>query len=164
MRVAVRDVNTGALGSASEFIEVPRLRPGHIALSSIILASGKSVMDEKTNAEQENGKARTDVAAVRSFRQGESIVYLYQVLNAHKDKERQTAVEAQVSLFRNGDAIFTTTPEPPKTDHTSTPERLLCGGALHLGQKMPPGDYVLLVAVRDGRNTRVTRAIDFEVK
>ncbi len=163
MRVAVRDSNSGQIGSASEFIEVPNLHHERIVLSSIMLTSGAGFTSVNAPTAEEDGKARTDTPAVRSFRPGESIVYVYQILQPEPSKDN--GVEAQVRLFRDGQPVFSGTPAPPVTESSSTPERLVCGGAIQLGKKMTPGDYVLQIAVRDqGGKHRVTQAIDFEVQ
>jgi VWFA-related protein len=166
MRVAVRDTDTGAIGSSSEFIQVPELHRGHLTLSSITLTQGQGLTEDELS--ESSGKAWSNTPAVRVFKPGDALVYMYQALDANVDGGKQASLEAQMRLFRNGELIFTGSPAPPVTDGASTPERVVCGGAMQLGPKMTPGDYVLQVAVRDklakSRRGAVTQAIDFEVK
>jgi VWFA-related protein len=166
MRVAVRDVNTGLLGSATEFIEVPNLHRGRLTLSSIMLKNGAGVTGGAEPDALASGRAPANTPAVRTFRPGDSILYLYQILNAHPDAGKGPAVEAQVRLFRDGQPVFSGKAAPPVTDETSAPDRLVCGGALRLGQEMKPGDYVLQIAVTDegGKHGPVTQAVDFVVQ
>jgi len=159
MRVAVRDAASGAIGSASEFVEVPDLHKGRLALSSVILAQDA--------AGTAGGKARNTSPAVRVFRPGAAVVYVYQILNAKTDAAKHTELEAQVRVFRNGEQIYAGALAPPVAEEPTTPGRLFCAGLIELGAKMVPGDYVLQVAVTDklakaGHGIAV-QAMDFEV-
>lgn len=168
MRVAVRDEDSGAIGSASEFIEVPDLHHGRLAVSSIMLASGEGLSGVGSETTEASGKARVSAPAVRTFRPGEALVFLYQILNAHPDGTQQPAVETQVRLFRNGEPIFTGKPVAPSTESSSTAARMICAGAIRLGREMTAGDYVLQIAVVDklakAKRSLATQAIDFEVQ
>jgi VWFA-related protein len=168
MRVAVRDSGSGSIGSANEFIEVPDLHHGRLAVSSITLTTGAGLTEQGELASDSSGQVRAYTPAVRAFKPGEAVVYVYQVLNAHPGENKQGSVEAQVRLFRNGEPIFTGTPAAPVTAGSSTAARMVCGGAIQLGQKMTPGDYVLQIAVTDKlakeKHGLVTQAVDFEVQ
>lgn len=163
MRVAVRDGVSGAIGSASEFVEVPDLHKGRLALSSVVLAQDVRGAAGTTGG----GKARNTSPAVRVFRPGSAILYLYQVLNAKTDGTKHTDLEAQVRVFRNGEQVYAGTPAPPSAQDPTAPGRTFCAGLIQLGAKMVPGDYVLQVAVTDklaktGHGMAV-QAMDFEV-
>jgi VWFA-related protein len=168
MRVAIRDESSGAIGSASQFIEVPDLHHGNLAVSSILLTPGEGLTGEGEPAKDASGQLVPYTPALRAFKPGQPVVYVYQILNAHANASKQTDLEAQVRLFRNGEPIFSGVPAAPVMQDSSTLSRLVCGGAIQLGSKMSPGDYVLEVAVTDKlskqRHAPVKQAIDFEVQ
>ena len=69
MRVAVRDAESGRIGSASQFVEVPDFRRRHIALSGIIMNGPQA---ENTNqgwdaSNKDYGIAKSGTAAMRVF-------------------------------------------------------------------------------------------------
>jgi hypothetical protein len=96
------------------------------------------------------------------------VVYLYQVLNAKMDSGGHTDLEAQVRVFRNGEQVYTGNPTPAMMQDAGAKDRWLCAGAIALGTKMTPGDYVLQVAVTDklakSKHALAAEAMDFEVR
>ena len=168
MRVAIRDESSRAIGSASQFIEVPDVHHGKLAVSSILLTTGDGLTGDGEQVKDASGQLQSYTPALRAFKPGQPVVYVYQILNAHATSTKQTELEAQVRLFRNGEPIFSGVPATPVMQDASTPARLVCGGAIQLGAKMSPGDYVLEVAVTDklakGKYSLVKQAIDFEVQ
>jgi hypothetical protein len=166
VRVAIRDGASSRLGSASQFIEVPELRKGHLALSSVLLTQDSFGLTGISPTQ--DGKAQRTSPAVRVFPPGATVVYLYQVLNAKLDSGGHTDLEAQVRVFRNGEQVYAGKPTPAMMQDSGAKDRWLCAGALALGTKMTPGDYVLQVAVTDklakSKHALAAEAMDFEVR
>jgi VWFA-related protein len=148
MRAAVRDANSGKIGSATQFIEVPDVKKGKLTLSGIILK-------DRTVAEE--------TPFVRIFKPGEELTYALEVINART----AMSVETQVRLFRDGVVIHTGRPMPLQTSIQTDPKHLLAGGVLRLGATMQPGDYQLQVVAYDkqarDKNNTATQWIDFEI-
>lgn len=101
MRAAVRDATSGRLGSANQFIEVPDLSKGWLALSSIALREQVS-KNHPAPAEGTDGPITEANAkgadAVRVFKPGSSILYHYQIYNARADSNNHVALESQTRL------------------------------------------------------------------
>ena len=169
MRVVLRDFTTGQLGSATQFIEVPDLKKGRLALSGIVLAAeqprsvgaanpgeGQFVADDPNNS-----------AAVRIFKQGSGIVYGYEILNAHADRDKKPQLLVQTRLFRDGQEVYAGTPAPMNSEGQQNPQRLIGLGSMKLGQS-PPGDYVLQVVVTDKlakeKDRIAAQSMDFEIR
>jgi hypothetical protein len=64
-------------------------------------------------------------------------------LNPQVDSNQKAQIEASSRVFRDGVETFTGTPQPMNTDVQTDMKKMVGGGALKLGGKMQPGDYVL---------------------
>jgi VWFA-related protein len=164
LRVAVRDTQTERLGSASQFIEVPDLGKGRLALSGVVISSG-------LDAHAPQGTAAADPlreATVRRFKRGSKIDFLYHIYNAKVDRAAgRPRLSTQARLFRDGQPVFEGPPNPfdigPQTDMA----RLKGGSRLQLGMNLAPGEYVLQLVVTDelakGSRATATQWLDFEI-
>jgi hypothetical protein len=168
MRVAVSDTKSGLLGTATQFIEVPNLGKGHLALSGIALASEKRQLDAVE--EQEGLIAGRDVngtAAVRVFQPGDAIVWAYQILNAKSGSDGNLWLQTYVRLFSEGEEIYSAAPVEMKPDVAEGSERLIGTGRMEL-RKIEPGEYSLQVIVMDmlakEKNRVAVQFVNFEVQ
>ncbi|HEX8147802.1 MAG TPA: VWA domain-containing protein [Pyrinomonadaceae bacterium] len=168
LRVAVRDAQTDKVGSASQFIEVPDLGKGHLALSGVILTSAYDEPAPAAAQPQAAGHDPLREATVRRFRRGSQIDFLYQIYNAKVDPATgRPRLSTQVFLLRDGQTVFTGPRAPfdpgPQKDLT----RLKAGNRLQLGLNLAPGDYVLQLVVTDelskGARATATQWLDFEI-
>ena len=180
MRVVLRDAGTEEVGSATQFIEVPDVNKGRLALSGIVLKADvqqQQAQQPQANpdlgAEHQEGQMNdTDTMggpAVRIFKAGTPIMYGYQILNAQEDSARKPELEVQTRLFRDGTQIYEGKPTPlPSSSPQPDPKHMIGGGRLKLGDKIAPGDYVLQVIVTDKlakEKYRVaTQSMDFEIQ
>jgi hypothetical protein len=161
VRVVVRDKATSKIGTATQFVQVPDLKPGRLALSSIMLQPTTS----GTNPAQGAPDLRGSVA-LRIFHPGDTLTYGYQVLNPKLDAAlKRPKVEAQVRLYRDGKEFFVGKPAPVEAG--SDVQRLLAGGDFKIGPDMPPGEYMLETSVTDllaGKTPPpVKQLVDFRV-
>ena len=85
VRAALRDPATEGSGSAQQFVEVPDVENGHLAVSGIVLqedipeAAAKSPQDAAPDAPSP-GEDATSGAARRSFHRGFRLLYAYQII------------------------------------------------------------------------------------
>ena len=167
MRVALMDGDSGKVGSANEFIEVPDISKGKLTLSSLVLrqylknpAAGAAASEGVIN----EGRVTGD-PAVRVFQPGEDILYGYQILNARATAGHPPEVEASTRVFRDGQEIHAGSPMPLSLKDQPDGRRLGGGGLLRLGPQMHPGDYVLQIVVTDkAAKTSATQWTDFQVR
>lgn len=184
LRVAVRDVASARVGSASQFVEVPDLKKNRLALSGLVV-SGTNPSDSAVGAQSASGgeAAQATVAgreglsethdpeatpAVRRFRQRTSLDFAYVIFNARADKTTgQPQLTARMRLFRDARPVFEGKEYPVSVAAGQDPRRILNGGRVLLGTNLAPGEYVLQVVVTDAlRNDKyrtATQWIDFEV-
>lgn len=175
LRVAVRDAASEALGTASQFIEVPDITKNKLALSGIVVrgfvAGGNSSAAKPQAAAAEGQSSAPDPMsspAVRRFRQNSDIELFFNVYNAKLDRAASAPqLQTQVRLFRDGQPVFSGKFMPLDAKGQTDLKRLGTGSRLHLGKELSPGEYVLQVVVQDAlapeKGGTVTQWIDFEI-
>ena len=160
LRVAVRDVSSGRIGSAGQFVDIPNLQNGRLALSGIVVRQESAAAPPAANRtvdEAETGPA------VRHFHQGTSAVFAYMIYNGNQSAQ----LTAQTRVYHDGKVIFSPAPVPVNVQGQTDPQHLATGGRLQLAADMEPGDYVLQIIVTDSADKQKPRVasqwIDFEV-
>jgi hypothetical protein len=140
-RCAVMDAGSKKVGSASEFIEVPDLGRGRLALSGILVHGFKPSGQSAPNP--------LESPAVRIFKPGDRIEWEVTILNAQMDRVvLRPDVLLQVRLLRDGQEEYSGKLLPVDADKQADVKHLWAGGSLRLGSKMAAGDYELeLLAV-----------------
>jgi hypothetical protein len=143
-RVAIRDTSSGKLGSAMQFLDIPNVKGGQLALSGIVVATNP--ID-------------------RTLKAGEALSYAYEVFNPRKDGEKKSQLETQARIYSNGEVLYDG--KPTLLTFAGDQNRIPVGGSLEL-KRMPVGEYVLQVIVADklrkDKAGVVAQTIDFEVR
>ncbi len=190
-RVALRDRVSSRIGAGGQFVEIPDLRNGQLALSGIIVredstdgnaaagsmsrtsssdqAGATSTPPPSNNRQESAGfEAITGGPAVRRFRQGASLIFAYVAYNAKLDNAThlpQLTTEAR--LFRDGKPISTIDPTPLNVQGQLDPQRVTQAFGIKLGSELSPGEYILQIIVNDHLGKEkprlATQWIDFEV-
>ena len=171
VRAAVRDAATEASGSADQYVEVPDVESGHLALSGIVLqesGSGAAQANAGLAGEPAPGEDATGGAARRSFRRGTLLSWNCEIINARTGAGQHPDLEVQTRMFHDGAQASPDNAQRATVGSTSDPGRAKTGGAVSLGRDMAPGEYVLQVIVTDklagGKFKTVTQSIDFEIE
>ncbi|HAF14171.1 MAG TPA: hypothetical protein DCK99_10840 [Blastocatellia bacterium] len=176
LRVAVRDAVSKRIGSASEFVEVPDLKKGQLALSGIVLAGidPKLIASSQTSTTASgSGSAAPAIdpqasPAVRRLRAGMTLTYAYMVYNAKLEKQtHQPRLQTQIRLFRDDKLIYTGKVLPFDAKGQPDMTKLATVGTVQLGSSERPGAYFLELSVTDlladnKHNTSISW-IDFEL-
>ena len=158
VRTAVEDIATERIGAADQFIDIPDLKTGRLALSGL-LVSGKNL--------PKNSEAEVQAtSAVRKLRRGSQVGYAFIIYNPQVAKDSQQAhLDARVSVFRDGQTVHTEPLAIPSTGQGA--KQVVVKGTFLLGAQFNPGEYILQVAVTDkladARYRTATRWMDFEV-
>ncbi len=162
VRVAVRDAVSEKLGTASQFLSAPDLSKGRLAVSSIVLGGR-----QKENEETPAATAKSN-AAMRTFQPGQELAYGIQILNAKPEAASgRPKLLTQLRILENGAKIYEGKPVALPVNDQTDPKRMFAGGALKLGSKMKPGEYVLQFEVRDevaGKKAVASQWMDFVVE
>ena len=139
VRVAARDSATGRSASSLQWLEIPALEPGRIALSSIFMA-------ETNPAAQVSAPDIFDGSSIsiqRRFRQSAQISYFLHVYNL-----KRAPLLVQVRVYRGNQLVFQSPFEPLQAQGSSSEPAGLASGRLPLAQ-LPTGAYVLEILVKD---------------
>jgi VWFA-related protein len=176
-RVIVRDTSTQRVGSASQFMDIPDLRKGRLALSGIVVSSLGEHVRQLTGGQTVGGVSGEGTLesgteghpAVRRFSSGQRVAYAYKVLNAAVDSKTQAPqLESQIRLYRDGQLVFASEPRSLSAAGASDLKHLRVGGAIQLGKQFAPGDYTLEIVVIDRlaktKRSVATQWVDFELK
>jgi hypothetical protein len=152
VRVIVADQRSGRTGSASAFVQVHDIASGAFFLSSIAA----------------QGEVRPQqVAAVRVFRTGDKMSFVYNIHNAATDQNDSSRVQAQTRLFAGGQEVFADTPSTITFAAARDTLRRQVVGHLELGAPLRPGRYILAVEVTDLLSPQprtASQSIDFTIE
>ncbi len=178
LRVAVRDAGSERIGSANQFVEVPDVSKGMLALSGLVAAAAPtpaaasspgapSVRPAAASAPDAEAEAQAS-PAVRRFRTGMRLDFGYLIYNAKLDPANgKPRLTTQVSLFRDGKLVFAGQPEPYQVGQQTDLKRLVASGRLRLGADLTPGEYIIQAVVTDAlaseRSRTVSQWLEFEI-
>jgi VWFA-related protein len=164
LRVAIRDTQSGMLGSTNQFIDIPDLTKRSLTPSGIILES-LSVGDYQRlisadAAAPPAGDSITDTA-VRRIKPGTVLRYGMEVYNAGTG-----TLLSRVRMFREGQLVFDSG-EKPVDRSGSGSGTLTIRGAVAIGTQMEPGDHILQIIVTEthqkGKPRSAMQFVDFEL-
>jgi VWFA-related protein len=173
-RVAILDSGSTRIGTAGEFVDIPDLHSGQLALSGIVVRDALNLVAENTESAVRRSAPNTEPEtvkgglAVRRFNQGTSLIFAYAVYNARLDGATHLPkLSTQTRVFRDGRAIFSGDATPIDLAGQTDLQRIASASRLQLGAQLTPGEYVLQIIVTDSSGKEkprvVTRWIDFEV-
>jgi VWFA-related protein len=163
LRVALRDQASARVGSSSQFVEVPDMKKRRLEISGILLGNqAQSNQTDLSNVDPANS------AAVRQFRQRDTLRYSFVIYNAHVDPATgQPQLQTQVRVFRDGQPVFTGKVQRFSLNNPPDISRLSAASAIQLGADMSPGEYVLQVIVTDllagDKYATASRWVDFKI-
>jgi VWFA-related protein len=175
LRVALRDQASERVGSSSQFVEVPDMKKRRLEISGILLnatAPGATPSQTPVSGDQSqsdlNNFDPTNSAAVRHFRQGETMRYGFVIYNPRLDPaSAQPQLTTQVRIFRDGQPVFTGRAQRFTLNNPADITRLSAASAIKLGADMTPGEYVLQVIVSDllagDKYAVASRWVDFRI-
>jgi len=172
IRAAVQDVNTKVTGSASQFLEVPRVGSGQLALSGVLL---KGLADTEAGAADGTVRAAAEGLAeaallepeLRALQPGTDAVYAYEIYDGLKPDDA-SQLQMATALLHEGKVVyrgaFSPVTAPPRAGQQV--RAIPIAGKLALGRDVPAGPYTLEVVVRGKDAKKFVRRqwLDFEVR
>lgn len=157
VRVAVRDSQSGRVGSAMEWVVIPDIGSRQLTLSSLLL--GGRVIESKGSTSDQ-----VQFSVDHRFARNENLNFWVFVYNAGQTggAEKAPNLAAQIQVLRDGQRV-TTNRYPLKLKDLSDPARIPVGGDVTLNN-LVPGYYELRITVEDlGANTSASQTAVFEV-
>lgn len=130
VRAACRDESTGKIGTAGDFLVVPRLKG--LALSGIVFGRSAGVDDHVRPA-----------IGPPDYAPGERAQFTLQIINAP-----DSPLTIRTRLFRDGAEVYQSPARPVETAKPAA-GGAFTSGAIDLPASLEPGDYLLRVEVED---------------
>lgn len=162
IRLFVREVGVGLIGTANDYIEIPDMKADRLSTSSLFL-SGQAI--EQGKVVQTAGIGGTP--SQRRFQRNGGFSYSMVIYNAKPDDSKQAQLEMRTRLLRGNQVVFNGELRPVVPGEGSVaPSRIITGGVITL-LKLAPDDYTLEVTVRDKRRKKdnvVRTEMDFSVE
>jgi VWFA-related protein len=156
LRAALSDSTSQKLGSAMQFVDVPDVKSGRLAMTGIVVTADPPVADDPEGT-----------PAVRIFNSGGAVSYAYEVFNAPARANEKSQLEMQVRLYRDSELVYQGVPVLLNTGSGTDTKRFAVGGRMQL-TKILPGTYVMQIIVFDSlrkeRSRVASQTIDFEVR
>jgi VWFA-related protein len=178
LRVAVKDEESGKVGSAYEFISIPDLGKGRLAMSNMFIINTSDdaswVWSGKTKEESRRllapilQKEESRTPALRDYKSGDSLEYMAVVYNA-KLHDKAPDLETQYFLYREGKEIMKGEPQKLELGSLTDFSRIPVRKKMMLGESMEEGNYVLQLVIRDRQEPNskyglVAQTLNFAIK
>jgi VWFA-related protein len=144
VRVAARDTNSGQMGSAQQWIEIPDLKSQRLTLSSLLL----NVQNVATS--NNSGIPQVQFSVDHRFARNSRLTFMAFIYNAIRADKSPPSLSIQARLWRRG-RVVQTGPLRKVEFGSQDLVRIPSSGELTL-TSIPPGDYVLEVTVTDAIN------------
>lgn len=156
LRVAVREADTGKLGTLSKYVEVPDMSKKRLTMSSVFLHA----VDPAGGAKAQP----VPLTALRQISRKDDLRYSAIIYNAKLDKGKPQ-VNSELVISRGGKIIFRQ-PGQSVDLHGADASQVIKLGQIGIS-KLSPGHYVLTLIVTDQLADKKTqtlmRSIDFNV-
>ncbi len=161
VRAVVADGASDRVGSAVQFVEIPNVRQGALALTGLTL---RGVSLEQGASPDPNADA-----GWRIFKPGTGCAFSYGIFNALTGANKQSTVDVRTRILAEGRVVYDGDAGRISFGETPAGARSEFTGHLRLDPLISPGDYILQVIVRDvlappGQERTATQFTDFEVR
>ena len=160
VRTAVEDTESGRIGSAYQFVEIPDLEKKEPALSSIFMAAdeeGFNWMRSDLTAEIAEAVSfsgfqdkETRNPALRTYASGDRLQTLAMLYNAGAKADSE--IEVQSILYKDGEEFMRGEPMLISQDAAQNPNGFPIMQNWTAGTDMPPGEYVLQILATDKKD------------
>ena len=164
IRISVQDKETGNIGSAYQFLEIPDLKKKGLALSNIFIITSADDLAwmssdvTKEDAEElffpmfQGEEARSPT--LRTYKPGEMLHTLAMLYNADAKAIGRSEIETQTILYKDGKEFMRSNAGVVTMDKVENTGSIPILNRLTVGSNMPPGNYVLQLVVTDKKNRK----------
>jgi hypothetical protein len=154
-RILVRDLLSRRIGTTTSFVEIPKMKGGRLALSSIF-ADTRYLQPPGSEAASEGA-----TLSQRRFPRGSEFGYRLLIYNAQASGE-DTRLRIKTRILRRAEVLQETPEAAVEVIEESTRQRIATGGTVRL-DGLDPDEYTLEVIVSDSRRV-ASQQIDFVVE
>jgi VWFA-related protein len=142
VRVATRDINSGRVGSAQQWVEIPNLALKHLSLSSLLLGL------QNVGPAKEQVQFSVDHRFARNAHLG-FMAFIYNAMPGGGGPATSN-LNFQARLLRLGQSVVSTRWQKVSVA-SQDPARIVCNGDILLNS-VPPGRYTFELTVTDELN------------
>jgi len=157
IRIAARDRTSSRIGSAGQFVAVPDLTKKKLAVSGIVMGTGRDSA----------GQGLANPGA-RRFVPNSDLHFAYALFNGANEKGVARNLVMQAKLFREGKDVYFGPEVPVNGSDKADPSRFIVIGSVALAPDLEPGTYYLQVVIRDtdskGKSEPVAQWIEFQIE
>ena len=167
IHIAIRDAESGKVGSAYQFVEIPDLKKKRMSMSSIFMVTSaddivwmsKNVMMELTKGMffpmlyQDEGIRSP---ALRTYSPEDRLQTFAVLYNTDPRALSRSEIEIQSILYKDGVELLSGEPIPvaaPGNERMATEEGISILRRFTMGTDIQPGDYLLQLLVTDKKNS-----------
>jgi VWFA-related protein len=176
VRAAVRDMSSGKVGSAYQFLQVQEVKNRHLSLSSLFvltpdenmysIISGNVATDRLSDIARKWEASRKSPAR-RSYRAGEGFDYMTIVYDPQSKGSPAPNLESQLTIFKDGKELYKGNPEDIDPHGVDDSGRIPIIKWLNLNPQLEEGIYQLQLTVAEkqskGKSNSASQSIDFEI-
>lgn len=148
VRVAARDAKSGRTGSVNDWIEIPDLSNGRLALSSLLLKERVQSPINNASADNHDLPDGGTISLDHRFQGNSYLRFLVFVYNALSTSGSAPDVAIQVQVTPDEQPVVTTALRKVQTEGVADLGRLSYGAEVPL-EGLPAGQYLLQVTVVD---------------
>ncbi len=163
VRFAAREDGEGKVGSASQWVQVPDLTNGKLALSGLFLLEKDEVAREAAASAGDGGLALRGAQAQRRFKRGQTLYVQLFAYNPARDASGATNVVTEAEIWRGSDLLASAAPETMEQgarDAHPVPHTQ----SIKL-EPFGPGDYEVRMVVTDrNANEMRSRRVAFTIE
>jgi VWFA-related protein len=150
IRIGLYDNNSGKIGTAIAWAEVPNLKKGALTLSNLVLAAEDNSSTNKAGASSHS----TWQNGLRIYKNGESLSYLAKVYNISDEANLLT----QSQIYQGETLVYQSNWQPASARMAGKDKKgIELSQELQLG-KAKPGTYELKVIVKDKKSNQIVEA------
>jgi VWFA-related protein len=160
IRLGIRDLNGGLMGTSTSWVTVPDLNNRKLTLSGLFL--GREIPAEQGNSTSKTSPAL--IAGQAAFKLHEPIFYRFVLYNAPQDPQERTNLQLKLEVLQSEKAVYVgdwqpLAPRVIRSDRTG----IEIGGQLRM--QIEPGMYTLRVIIKDQKSGHSTeQSADFELE
>jgi hypothetical protein len=147
VRVGARDPASGKVGTAYQWIEVPKLSEHKLVMSSIIVGQRLAEQADGLNSVQ-GAVAGANFRADGRFQRNSVLRFVVQIYNAAIATDLKPDIGVQIQILRDGEPVVITPSKRISTEGMEDFQRLPYGGDLSL-EGLSPGRYMLRLSIVD---------------
>jgi VWFA-related protein len=177
VRAAVRDMDSGKIGSGYQYLQIREVKDRRLSLSSLFvltpdenmysIISGSVAADRLSDIARKWQASRKSPAR-RSYMAGEGFDYMAILYNPKSKGSRAPDLESQLTIFKDGKELYKGNPEEIDPRGIDDLGRIPIVKRLDFNAQVEEGTYQLQLEVTEkrvgGKSNSTFQTVDFEIR